>query len=386
VKSAAWITLVLVIATVAGLTGFWFGKHRGNARNEDVVAEESGEEIAPVATVQIAPLREGTIVQNTTAYGSIVAQSGDVRAISVPFETRVTRVLVTMGQDVAAGDELLRLEPSPDALLAQEEAKQALAAADRDLKLVEQRFTDHLATNAEQSQARQLYASAKLKVDTLTQRSAGVAQALKAESDGIVSKVSVQEGQIVAASTSLLEVTSGKQLEAALGVEADVASALKVGQSVDLTPVGASKTEAAQGRIRLITGHVDQSTRLVTVLVTLPNGVHYVLDSYVAGTLTRASIANAMIVPRDAVLPREGGDSVVYTVADGHARAHKVHIGLENATEAQLLDGELKRDDPIVVVGNYVLEDGMDVRVEQGEHRATSTPTASAPTSAEASR
>jgi RND family efflux transporter MFP subunit len=198
-----------------------------------------------------------------------------------------------------------------------------------------------------------------------------------------VSKIDVQEGQIVPAGGALIEIAFGNRIEAALGVEPADASALKIGQRIDLVPVGAASNETIPGQIRLIAGRVDPATRLATVLVTLPTDTHLMLDSFVTGALTRASADDALIVPRDAVLPREEGDTVVYTVADDHAKQHVVRIGLENGRETQIIADDLKPGDPVVVGGNYVLEDGMEVKVKQKETmEPASEPAATAPASA----
>jgi RND family efflux transporter MFP subunit len=196
----------------------------------------------------------------------------------------------------------------------------------------------------------------------------------------VLSKVDVQEGQIVPAGAALVEIASGNRIEASLGVEPADAAALKVGQRIDLAPVGAASNETIPGQVRLVAARVDPATRLATVLVTLPPDTHLMLDSFVTGALTRASADDALIVPRDAVLPREEGDTVVYTVVDDHAKQHVVRIGLENGRETQVIADDLKTGDPVVVGGNYVLEDGMDVKVKEAEKETTEPATAPATT------
>jgi RND family efflux transporter MFP subunit len=383
-KATGWLILLLVVAAAAGFGGFWYGRHHDSAHDEEAAATEPAEEEKPVAEVRVAPLRKGTIVQTITAYGSIVAQSGDVRVVSVPFESRVARVLVTPGQQLAAGADLVNVEPSPETLVALQEAKNTLAAAERDLKLVEQRFADHLATNAELSAAQQAVVSAKLKLDALAQRNAGSPQTLKAESAGVVSKVDVQEGQIVPAGGALVEVASGNRIEAALGVEPDVAATLKVGQHVKLTPVGASEGHDIDAAVRRIGRRVDPATRLATVLATLPPDTGAMLETYLTGQFTR-EVPDAFVVPRDAVLAQEDGEFVLYTVTDDHAHKHVVKVGLENDHETQVIADDLKEGDVVVVSGNYTLEDGMEVK-EATTEAAEPTTAPHAPTTTEAAR
>ena len=100
--------------------------------------------------------------------------------------------------------------------------------------------------------------------------------------------------------------------------------------------------------------------------------------------LSRASADDALIVPRDAVLPREEGDTVVYTVVDDHAKQHVVRIGLENGRETQVIADDLKAREPVVVGGNYVLEDGMEVKVKEAEKETRERAATEAATTAPA--
>jgi RND family efflux transporter MFP subunit len=379
--------MVLVLIALAAGGGFWFGRshHADPAAESDHEpgTTQAADEEKPVATVSVAPLKRGTIVATINAYGSVTAQSGDVRVISVPFESRIVRELVTPGQPVAAGAELVQLTASPDALIALEEAKQALAAAEQELARVKQRFADRLATNTELAAADQTYQSARLKLNSLTQRGVGTEQTLKAESAGIVGKVDVQEGQIVPAGGALVEIASGNRIEVDLGVEPGDAATLKAGEPVKLRPVGQSDREPLAGAIRVIGQRVDPATRLISVRITPPADAHLMLETFVTGEIER-SAADALIVPRDAVLADEG-EHVVFTVKDNHAVKHKVKVGLENSRQTQVIAEDLKEGDPIVVLGNYELEDGVEVKAqEQKEQPAIApSPPSSAPTTRE---
>ena len=366
-STTAGIAIVLV-ALAAAAGGFWVGEHRaahGDLRGEESdAATKPTDEDKPVAEVTVSPLRRGTIEQTITAYGSVIAQPGDVRVLSVPFESRVVQLLVTPGEQVAAGAELARLEASPDALVALQEAKNAAAGAEAELRRVQQRFSEKLATNAELGQAQQAAESSQLKLRSMTERGVGTPQTLKAAAPGIVSKIDVQEGQIVPAGGGIVELAAGNRIAVALGVEPGDVTALKVGQKVKLAPVDRAATgDAVEGQIRVIGRRVDPATRLDTVLVSLPQDAHLMLETFVTGQIIRAS-AEALVVPRDAVLPQENGGYAVFTADDGKARKHVVRIGLENDRETEIIADDLKPGDPVIVAGNYQLEDGMAVKAE----------------------
>jgi RND family efflux transporter MFP subunit len=372
---AGWIIpIAFALAGVVG--GYWFGAHH---HSEEAATTQPAEEEHAVISVVTAPLKATSIAETVTAYGTVVAEAGDVRAISVPFESRVARVLVTPGQPLAQGTPIIQSQASPDAQIALQEAKNALEVATRDLKQTEQRFADHLTTNIELSQAQQALQTTKLKLDSLTQRGVGVDQTLKADVAGIVSKVDVQEGQIVPAGGPLVELAAGNRIEVRLNVEPSDAQTLKPDADVQILPVDHSAdAKPIAGKVRIIGQRVDPGTRLVEVRVTLPPETRLMLDSFVTGQLTRAA-ASGWVVPRDAALPNEEGGYSLYTVKDGKAVQHAVRLGLQQDNLVQVLGDDLKEGDAVVVRGNYLLSDGAPVEVE-----AAATQPASAPAEAKA--
>jgi RND family efflux transporter MFP subunit len=377
-KALRVILLVLIVAAIAGGAGFWFGREHGESKEvstdtgdeskEPATSEPSAEDV--VASVEVAPLRSGRISETATVFGTIVAEASDVRIQSVPFESLVKHVDVTAAQEVAPQSKTVLVEASPDTLLALSEAKNALDAAARDLAQTQQRVIDRLATNQELSQAQQALDAAKLKHQSLIDRGVGKQHQLVADVSGIVNKIDVQEGQIVPAGGPLVEIAAGNRIEAKLGVNEETVSRLKIDQPVRLRRVDQPADSAIEGKIRLIGRRVDATARLVEVRVSLPTGAKFLLDSAIVGEIELAS-ENGLIVPRNAALPDESGQYVIFTVKDDHAVKHAVQLGLQQSGEVQINAKDLQAGDPVVVVGNYQLQDGMKVEVKPATASAT---------------
>jgi RND family efflux transporter MFP subunit len=376
-KALRVILLVLIVAAVAGGAGFWFGREHGQSKevstdtsddSKEATSEPSAEDV--VASVEVAPLKSGRIAETATVFGTIVAEASDVRIQSVPFESLVKHVDVTGAQEVAPQSKTVLVEASPDTLLALQEAKNALDAAARDLAQTQQRVKDRLATNQELSQAQQALDAAKLKHQSLVDRGVGKQHQLVADVSGIVNKIDVQEGQIVPAGGPLVEIAAGSRIEAKLGVNEETVSRLKIDQPVRLRRVDQPADSAIEGKIRLIGRRVDAITRLVEVRVSLPPSAKFLLDSAIVGEIELA-FENGLIVPRNAALPDESGQLVIFTVKDDHAVKHAVQLGLQQSGEVQIIAKDLQAGDPVVVVGNYQLQDGMKVEVKSAAEPAT---------------
>jgi membrane fusion protein (multidrug efflux system) len=339
---------VLLLCAVA------FSACRKSASDEE--SADGG--VTPTANVQTMKLERGTISATVTAYGTVIAQPGELESISVQYESKVVRLLVSEGQPVAKEQALIEIEPSPDAKLALLEAETAAETAQTELEQTKKRFSMKLAVNSELQQAQHAARDAEAKLASLQQRGAGGRTTLKSDLNSIVSTIEVRMGQIVAPGSPLLSLVPEKQIEVRLGVEPEDAGHLKIGEKVRIIAVNQEGDEVT-GEIRLVTRRVNPQTRLVDVFASVLPDVPLLLDGYIRGEI-RTEENQAFIVPRDAVLPGENG-SVLFTVRDGHAVRHEVAVGLETDTETEVKGGDLRVGDEIVTVGNYQLEEGMAV-------------------------
>jgi RND family efflux transporter MFP subunit len=379
------VALLLIVCVALGAGGgYWWG-HRGAGTKEadaapDAAAEPGKSDAAkPVASVQVAPIRRAVISQQITAYGTVVAPPGEVRVISVPFECRVTKLFVAAGQAVSPEEALIEVEGSAAAALAMEEARNAAAAADRDLELVRKHYDQKLATNTDLFAAETAQRSAQGRLHSLEQAGAGGPRQLKADAAGIVSKVDVQIGQLVAIDLPLVEVAAQNRIEVKLGVEPEEVGFLKAGQTAKLHRVDDAAAAEIDGTIRVIAHRVDPASRLVDVNISLPADAKWMLEGSVAGQITAAS-AEGLVVPRQAVLPDESGQYSLFTISNGTAAKHAVRLGIENDREVQVVAEGLKEGDSVAVSGNFELDDGMKVGLREA---AASEPAATEPAATE---
>jgi RND family efflux transporter MFP subunit len=281
----------------------------------------------------------------------------------MPIESRVHHLRVTAGQQVNKDSVLIEVEPSPDSQFQLLEAQHTFDAATQDLKQAKQRFDLKLATNQDLQQSQQNLQTAQVRLENLKKRGAGAEQKqISTDKAGLISKIDVQEGQIVPAGAPMLELVSQDRIEVKLGVEPSDVSHLKIDQPVKLTLVGDTPTDPLNGKIRLITQRLNPDTRLVDCFVSLQSHDSLLLDAFVQAELTTQS-KRTLIVPRSAVLPDDDGPTL-FTVKDGHAVKHTVKLGLQNNSDVEIFGDGLNAGDVAVIMGNLELEDGMAVATE----------------------
>jgi RND family efflux transporter MFP subunit len=309
-----------------------------------------------VPTVRTALIQHAHIEHKVIVYGVVTAQNSDVSVLSLPFESRVKRVFVMSGQRLDSESPVIEIEPSPDTQLQMLQAKLSVQSATRDIQQTRQRYNAHLATNQDLLQSEQNLQVARLKLDSLEKQGADGVQQLKAS--GLISKVDVQPGQVVPAGSPLLEVAASARIQVRLGIEPSDAAALRLQDRVVISSV--DSTRSTEGKIQMISQRINPDTRMIDLFVSLPPDAAMPLDASVRGELTIAA-ADALIVPRSAVLPDDGGYSL-FTVDHEKATEHKVTLGVQNDDSMQISGDGLAAGQAVVILGNLELEDGMSVK------------------------
>jgi len=324
---------------------------------------EAEAEIAAIAQVQTANLEYTDISPAITAYGSVIALPDNLKTLSVPYASRIENVYVSSGQSIRAGDPLLTVQPSEDALLAARQAQQELESATQEQKLLQGRFALKLATQHELVTSQLRVDQAKALFQDLTARGSLKSHTFKAEKAGVVATVSAQPGQRVLAGSPLLQWAEQNQWRVSLGVEPGSIEQLKPRQQVLLSPVNRTVEQAIPGLIEAISQQIDPLSHLVTVIVKPAGNADFLLNEAVQGKILLAA-KRALVAPRSAVLPDEDSYSV-YTVVNEHAVKHVVQLGAETDTQLEVIAPTLNAQDDIVVLGNYELSDGMVVEVQK---------------------
>jgi RND family efflux transporter MFP subunit len=283
---------------------------------------------ASVAVVT-APAQLRAVSADITVYGRVRPDPAAVLTVSLPHGGLITRVAARLGQRVSRGDTLLELSTAPAARMQFVQARSAVDYAERELARQQRLLKEQLATAAQVDGARKALADAQSSLQAMEAQGAGQSlETLNAPMDGIVTALSVKQGERVQADTAALSLAGGEHLVAVLGVEPEDLAGLRVDAPVRLHSVfDAGLT--VDSRLTDIHAMVDPRTGLVQVL---------------------------------APIPGDAAGRFVFRIIDGKARRVAVQTGLQGDGWVEV-SGGLKPGAPVVVSGNYELSDGMAVRV-----------------------
>ena len=339
-----------------------------------VACREAPPEAAPtvVASVVVEPAASAVFSETVDAYGTVSYPPRQLRIADSAAELVVDQILVSPGQAVAAGEVLMRIHATANSALelrkAQTDLQFAQQARTRALKL----FAQQLATNADVDLTRQAADIAQATLANAQSRVGNVtATDIRAEAPTVIASVDVARGAIVPAGTPLLHLADSGRLQVRLGIEPADLARVREAQSVTVTGIYDTSL-AVTGVIDKVVSQIDPQSRLAEAIVNLPQTPGLIPGAMVRAQIELARKAGAISVLHSAVL-HAGERPYVYVLRNGIAHQVWVGIGQDDGKRTEIQSG-LAAGDPVVVAGNYVLEEGMSAVSSQAD--ATSKPAA----------
>jgi len=334
-------------------------------------APEALEESAPEATrVQVERVRSTRLTALVAASGTIEARRLTEVAGEVPG--RIIEVMVAVGDEVAAGAPLFRIDPQPyRTALAEAQAGLALARAESanasqeahrmellvKQKVASQQRYDQLRTQAEVSEARVAQVRAQV---TRAQRDLDRTQARAPYAGSVVERRS-HEGAMASVGTPVVVLQESGALEAILDVPEATPIPIRSGDPVTLFIEGLP--DALETRVSRVSHRVDPQTRTYEVRAELSDPG----DDLKAGSYARAEISPTRatarpVVDRSALLTRDGR-TYALRVEDGVVRRVQVRRGIAQGDRVEVLQG--LEDGDLAVRGEAVtrLADGARLRI-----------------------
>ena len=319
--------------------------------------------IAPIETVQVAPLIEGQPIEALLADVGDHVTAGQVlaRLSTSTLELQKAQLepsLASAKAQIAQGEAQL--------IAAAANAEETRRVADRTATLRKQGSSTQAAVD--QSQAAATSANAQVSVATQALEAAraqlALVQAQVQNVDLQLSRAEVKApvaGEITARNAQIGAIASaaGQPMftmirDGALELRADVAEAdltrLAAGQTATLTLVGQS--EKLQGSVRLVDPSIDETTRLGRARIALPD-----TNAIRSGMFAEAAILvterNSVAVPVTAIGITDG-TSTVLRVVDGVAQLQPVTTGIRDAGWVEITQGLAAGDSVVTKAGAFV--------------------------------
>lgn len=180
-----------------------------------------------------------------------------------------------------------------------------------------------------------------------------------APDSGVISARSATVGSVVGVGTELFRMIRQGRLEWRAEVTATELARIKIGSGVQ---VKAADGGQLTGKVRMIAPTIDPQTRSALVYVDLPGGASSFKAGMFASGQFELGTSQAMTVPQQSVVVRDGFSYVFRMAPDERVSQLKVQSGRRLGERIEVVSG-LTPDAQVVVSGAGFLNDGDKVRV-----------------------
>ncbi|MBA8880141.1 efflux RND transporter periplasmic adaptor subunit [Phyllobacterium myrsinacearum] len=317
-----------------------------------------------------------------TDYSQSVSVSGEIRAkidsnLSFRVSGKVTQRLVDVGDHVAAGDVLARIDPTQQQAdvaaseaavrSAEAQVRQATSAFDRQKTLLAQGFTTRSAYDGAEEAQRTAQGSldaAKAQLDT--SRETLSYTELKADASGVVTARNIEVGQVTQIASTAFTVAVDGPRDAIFNVYEGLVTRNIGNHQIQIVLLD-DPSITAVGTIREVSPTVDDASGTVRVKVAVQNPPpEMTLGSVVIGTVKLAAV-KAAVLP-SSVLTSDNGKPAVWVV-DPQTKAVSLRDVTVTAYESLnvAIGGGLQAGEQVVTSGGTRLRSTEIVAVKDGD-------------------
>ncbi len=324
----------------------------------------------PAMTVSTAKPETASLALQLQANGNIAAWQEASVGAEVPG-LRLATVNVNIGDVVKKGQVLATfaretteaesLQGKAALMQAEAAAESAKADADRARSIentgalsksqIAQYLTQEKVTRAQFEAAKAAYAASQVRLGN-TQ--------VRAPDDGVISARAATVGAVAGAGQELFRLVRQSRMEWRAEVTPAEVGQVKVGQKVEVT---AASGLTVAGTVRAIAPTADPQTRNVLVFADLPKHTELKAGTFARGQFQIGS-SQALTVPAQAIVVRDGHNYVFVIGADSKAGQRKVGTGRRAGDRVEVLQG-LKADETVAVQGAGFLNEGDLVKIAQ---------------------
>jgi RND family efflux transporter MFP subunit len=385
------IVLLAMLAGAAAAAWFYLGPTRNPSSPQRADSPQTR-----AAPVEVALIERGPMELRRTFSGALEAPGQLVVAPKV--SGRVERLAVNLSDAVSRGqvvaemdnDEYVQAVAQSRAELAVAEAnlveaRSALEIANRELERITRLRERGVASeaNLDSARANQLAREAQLAVARagVTRAEAALETArirlgytrITADWSGgddsrVVAERFVDEGETVSANAPLLRIVELDPLTGIIFVAEQDYGRLQPGQEVLLT-TDAYPGETFGGRIERIAPVFREATRQARVEITIDNPGHRLKPGmFIRATVVLARVADAVILPEQALTQRNDRTGVFLVSTDGRSVVwREVQVGIREGGRVQVLGEGLSGR--VVTLGQQLVDDGSTIIIpdERGE-------------------
>lgn len=176
---------------------------------------------------------------------------------------------------------------------------------------------------------------------------------IRAPIAGVVTEVEADPGEAASTAAPVVTITNNSMVYIRGSLPETQLRNVRVGQSVPVT-VDALDEPHFMGEISQVIPSADPETRTFSIRVRVDNSAARLQQGmYAELEIVSEQVTNAIVVPREAVVTRQGKD-IVYLAENERAKQREVTTGIHDETHVVITDG-LDEGDRLIVSGQTVV-------------------------------
>ncbi|MQA91081.1 MAG: efflux RND transporter periplasmic adaptor subunit [Gemmatimonas sp.] len=335
----------------------------GCAGSDGTDVAEASEPNRRLVSVEVAEVQAASFADFVQIVGRIEADH-DV-TISAEESGTIRELLVEKGGFVQEGQPIARIDDSvlrPQSEQAAAEATLAQETWERQRRLWEE---DRVGSEINYLQARYQAETAAAGARALQERLDRTV--VRAPISGVLDDRLVEVGTLVSPGTPIGRILDTRTVKVAGGVPERYAGQIETGSEVQIGIEGAVGVSFT-GEVNFVGAAVDQENRSFPIELHVPNEDGRLKPGMVVNVrVLRETVAEALVIPQEAVLREEDGYAVFVAIDRGgelFAESRPVALGPSQGNQVMIDEG-LDVGDQVIVVGQTRLATGDQLQIVQ---------------------
>lgn len=344
--------VVLGASTAWILTGEFSSVGSAQPENQPSVAAPEDASVTDKRVIRTV----GVVTPPRRAHARAIRISGTTEAnrrsaLAARTAGIVAELPVRQGSMVSAGDVVMQLD-SEDKRSAVEMATAVLAQRQAELNAVERLASTGNVAKLQLDSARAALATAQAQLDSANAELDRYV--LRAPFDGLVDRISVEEGSAIAQSAQVATVIDLDPVLAVGQVNERDLDSLRIGEASEVRLVNGA---TVQGTLRYVSRDASTQTRTYGIEVSVPNPDRSIPAGMTAEITLRSDPVDAVFLPRSVVTLSGAGDLGIRIVGPDN-KVGFVPIDLIDDMPTGLVLGGVPKDARIIVAGQDLVAEG----------------------------
>lgn len=331
-----------LVVSLLAMTIMLFTSCGNNEKQQTQETKKDPPKLVKVTEVKLKTLQEVLEITGTT-------EPENTANIISNVEGKITRLNVREGDFVKEGQIVVRISPM---------LREDVVTAAR-IKV--ESLEDELKNDTNNEELKEKLNEAKENYEFALEQYKEIS--IVSPSNGIVSKRLIDLGDMVAAKSKILEITSSNKFKINLTVAETDLRKLKTGQKAELN-LDACPDRKFTGTITRVYPEIDPLTRNGIVEVRLDNPC----PNTKSGMFVRASFItkvykDVLTIPSQSIITKMDKKNVFVVDENMKVKSVEVQTGFETKEDVEIVNG-LKQGDIVVVDGQQTLKNGNEVKVQ----------------------